>query len=113
MVFEPHAVLGEITVATEQLLGTAMAFDDPDVREPSLLPGWTRGHVLTHLARNADGGTRILTWARTGEEIPEYPSMQARAEQIEAGQGRPARDLVADVRDSAARFARAYRAMPE
>jgi maleylpyruvate isomerase len=112
MSFEPRAVLGEITVATQQLLRTAATFDDTDVREPSLLPGWTRGHVLTHLARNADGGTRILTWARTGEELPEYPSLQARAEQIEAGQARPAGELFADVRDSAARFARAYRAMP-
>jgi maleylpyruvate isomerase len=106
-------VLGEIAVATQQLLTTAQGFADADVREPSLLPTWSRGHVLTHLARNADGGTRILTWARTGVENPEYPSMQARAQEIEAGHGRPAALLLADVRDSADRFAEACAAMPD
>jgi hypothetical protein len=41
------------------------------------LPGWSRGHVLTHLARNADGGRRLLVWARTGVESFEYASLQA------------------------------------
>lgn len=72
----------------------------------------TRGHVLTHLARNADGGRRLLEWARTGVEQAEYPSAAARATEIEAGAGRAAADLVADLRDSAERFAAAYRAMP-
>jgi maleylpyruvate isomerase len=77
-----------------------------------LLPGWSRGHVLTHLARNADGGSRLLAWARTGVETAEYPSLAARAEQIAAGAGRSADELVADVRDSAARFAAEYERMP-
>ncbi|GAA2502122.1 maleylpyruvate isomerase family mycothiol-dependent enzyme [Winogradskya humida] len=105
-------MLEAISAATESLLRTAAAFSDEDVREPSLLPGWTRGHVLTHIARNADGGTRLLTWARTGVETPEYPSMAARAAEIEAGHARPAAELADDVRDSAARFATAYHAVP-
>jgi maleylpyruvate isomerase len=113
MQFEPHALAGEIAAATERLLTTAEAFDNADVRQPSLLPGWSRGHVLTHVARNADGGTRMLTWARTGIENPEYPSMAARAEEIEAGHRRTARELLIDARDSAARFAAAYEAMPD
>lgn len=113
MQFEPHTLLGTIGAATDELLTTAAALDDADVRQPSLLPGWSRGHVLTHVARNADGGTRMLTWARTGIENPEYASMAARAEQIEAGHCRSARDLLLDVRDSAARFAAAYELMPD
>jgi maleylpyruvate isomerase len=113
MDFDPGLLLGKITAATDRLLETAAAFGDADVRQPSLLPGWSRGHVLTHVARNADGGTRMLTWARTGLETPEYPSVRARAEEIEAGSGRPATALTADVRDSASRFADAYAAMPE
>ena len=113
MRFEPSILIGKIAAATEQLLTTAAAFDDADVRQPSLLPGWSRGHVLTHIARNADGGTRLLTWARTGIENPEYPSMAARAEEIEAGHRRAAGDLLVDVRDSAARFAAAYDVMPD
>lgn len=82
--------LAEITTATRTLLATAAKLDDDDVRAFSLLPGWTRGHVLTHVARNADGGTRLLTWARTGVESYEYPSLEARATEIEDGARHPA-----------------------
>jgi len=112
MSFDPGPLIGKITSATEQLLRTAATFDDADVRRPSLLPGWSRGHVLTHVARNADGGTRMLSWARTGVETPEYASVQARADEIEAGSRRAAKSLMVDLRESAARFADAYMAMP-
>ncbi|GGJ28395.1 maleylpyruvate isomerase family mycothiol-dependent enzyme [Streptomyces brasiliensis] len=110
--FDPAAALEQITAATEHLLRTAARFTDADVRAPSLLPDWSRGHVLTHLARNADGGRRLLIWARTGTETPEYPSLAARAEQIEAGAGRSAAELLADLCDSAAAFEAEYRRMP-
>ncbi len=44
----------ELAEATERLLATAARLTDEDLRAPSLLPGWTRGHVLAHVARNAD-----------------------------------------------------------
>ncbi|MFI9324466.1 maleylpyruvate isomerase N-terminal domain-containing protein [Kitasatospora aureofaciens] len=56
--------------ATGLLLRTAARLCDAGVRAPSLLPGWSRGHVLTHLARNADGGRRLPSWARTGVRTP-------------------------------------------
>src|SRR5262245_7826701 len=31
-----------------------------DVSQPGRLPGWSIGHVLTHLARNADSMVRVL-----------------------------------------------------
>ncbi|MFA1538005.1 maleylpyruvate isomerase family mycothiol-dependent enzyme [Actinomadura monticuli] len=105
--------LAEITAATRALLATAARIADADVRAPSLLPGWTRGHVLTHVARNADGGTRLLTWARTGVASYEYPSLEARAAEIEEGADRPARALLEDVRRSAGRFAEAFALMPD
>ena len=82
------------------------------MREPSPLPGWTRGHVLTHIARNADGLGNLLRWARTGTEIPMYASAEARSKDVEAGAGRPAADLAADVRESAAAFAAEAANMP-
>jgi hypothetical protein len=54
--FDPPATPAQITTATGRLLRTASRLSDADVRAPSLLPGGSRGHVLTHLARNADGG---------------------------------------------------------
>jgi maleylpyruvate isomerase len=105
--------LDEITAATRALLATAARLGDAGARGPSLLPGWTRGHVLTHVARNADGGTRLLTWARTGFESYEYPSLDARAAEIEEGANRPADVLLEDVRRSADRFAEAFALMPD
>jgi maleylpyruvate isomerase len=77
---------------------------DAQASAPSALPGWTRGHVLTHLARNADALINLLTWARTGVETPMYPSRQVRDDEIEAGAGRPADDLRADLADAHRRF---------
>ncbi len=78
-----------------------------DLGGPSRLPEWTRGHVVTHVARNAEGLVRLLTWARTGIETPMYPSMQARAAGIEAGAGRALAEQLDDVRSSGTAFAAA------
>jgi maleylpyruvate isomerase len=78
-----------------------------DLRGPSRLPGWTRGHVVTHIARNAEGLVRLLHWARTGIETPMYPSVEARAAEIEAGAGRPLDEQLDDVRNTGAAFAAA------
>lgn len=61
------------------------------VREPSTLPGWTRGHVLAHIARSADGLNRLATGVLRGEEVEMYPGgPDARQAAIEEGAGRPA-----------------------
>jgi maleylpyruvate isomerase len=104
-----RARLGE---STDRLLATADALTDAQAAAASRLPGWTRGHVLTHIARNADGFRNLLAWARTGTETPMYPSEGARDRAIEAGAGRPATDIVADLRASAAAFAAAADDLP-
>jgi maleylpyruvate isomerase len=111
---DPTETLAHVVEATAHLLATAEQFDDAAVREPSRLPGWTRGHLLTHLARNADAQVRLLTWAATGERVPMYASAEQRAAEIEQGAGRSAAELLADVRESAEHFAvQAARLAPE
>jgi maleylpyruvate isomerase len=109
---DPLVLVAEVDRATERLLRTAATLDDTAVAGPSLLPGWTRGHVLTHLARNADSLVNLLTSARTGERVPQYPSRQAREDGIAAGAGRGAAEQVADLRAASARFAEAVAGMP-
>lgn len=109
---EPRTHLEELRSATAGLLRDIDGLSDTDVRAPSPLPGWTRGHVLTHLARNAEGSTRLLIWARTGVPSYEYESHQVRAAEIEQGAGRPAKALIADVTDSADAFFAAAESMP-
>ena len=72
---------------------------------PSLLPGWTRGHVLTHIARNADSFVRVLHAARQGEVVTQYEGgVAGRNDAIEAGATRHWDALVADVQSSATRL---------
>lgn len=104
---------GPVTAATERLIATAATLDDADLAAPSLCPGWTRAHVLTHVARNADALSNLLAWARTGRENPMYPSVEARNADIEAGATRPADEIVDDLRTSADRFVRAVMEMPD
>src|ERR1700728_1987632 len=94
---DPAVLRGWVDESTGRLLAGTAAITDARAREPSSLPGWSRGHLLTHLARNADGLRNLLIWARTGVVTPQYPSVEARDEEIEAGAGRPARELAADV----------------
>ena len=94
----------QIDHATQRLLGTARVIAAPDLRAPSLLPGWTRAHVLAHLARGADAMRNLLVGARAGQDRPAYPSPQARAADIEHGAGLGAKELVADLADSAMAF---------
>jgi maleylpyruvate isomerase len=104
--------LAYLEAATGDLVTGIGGLSDGDVRRPSLLPGWSRAHVLTHLARNAEGGVRLLGWARTGVPSYEYESLDARAAAIEAGAGRPVAALIDDVHETAAAFSAAAARMP-
>src|SRR5262249_42496852 len=102
----------QIDQATQRLLGTARVITEPDLREPSLLPGWTRAHVLAHLARGADAMRNLLVGVRTGQARPASPSAEARTADIERGAARPARELVAGLADSAMALRTIARQLP-
>lgn len=73
-----------------ELLST---LDDAAFAEPSLLPGWSRAHVIAHMAYNARGLTRLMEWALTGVETPMYRSMEERDRELEAGAALPPAEL--------------------
>jgi len=106
---DPAAVAAELRVAvddaTERLRQTAAGLSDQQVREPSLLPGWSRGHLVTHVARNADSLRNLLIWAHTGVVTPQYADSGERERGIAAGAGRDAAELLADLEASAAALA--------
>jgi maleylpyruvate isomerase len=108
----PHSVglmMDRIDRSVDRVLRSASALSDQQVREPSLLPGWSRGHVLTHIARNADGLRNLLIWARTGIQTPQYASMEVRDKEIELGAGR----FTADIASSALAFMELARELPD
>lgn len=62
---------------------TLEALEDHALTAPSLLPGWTRAHVVAHVALNAGALHNLVTWARTGEETLMYASPESRDADIE------------------------------
>jgi maleylpyruvate isomerase len=92
----------------------AQRFTDDDMAAPTELPDWTRGHVLTHIARNADGIGAALAGALRGEIVARYPRGRVgRAADIQAGATRPAVEVLADVHESADRLDRVFGAVEQ
>ena len=92
---------------TALLMSQATDLDEAWLAQPSALPGWSRKHVVAHLAANAEALGNLAHWAATGEPTPMYASAQDRADGIEAGARRPAADLAAWLHDSAGQLAAA------
>ncbi|MGP4115391.1 maleylpyruvate isomerase family mycothiol-dependent enzyme [Streptomyces sp. 4N509B] len=103
----PTADLAALREATDRLLATVDTLDEAAVGEPSLLPGWSRGHLLAHLARNADALVNVLTGR------PMYPSEEARDAEIARDADRPLAEHRADLRESAARLAEAAESLTD
>lgn len=101
-----------VHTATARLLTSAAELDETDLGEPCLLPEWTRGHLLAHVARNADAVVNLLTWARTGTPVPMYASATAREADIARDAGRPLAAHLDDLRTTAERFDEAAAALP-
>lgn len=90
--------LASVRDATDRLLSAASKLNNDSIAEPSRLPGWTRGHVLAHLARNADALVNVLAGR------PMYESARQRDSDIERDAPRPLAEQLDDVRESMARF---------
>jgi maleylpyruvate isomerase len=91
------------------------ALDERRLREPSLLPAWTRAHVIAHVARNADSHVRRLTAAMEGRIVEQYEGgMEGRAADIERAAAARRDELVDDFEQaSQALFALWDRMPPE
>jgi len=103
----------QIDQATQRLLDDARIIPEGDLRDPSLLPGWSRAHVLAHLARGADAMRNLLIGARTGRDLAAYASAEARVADIERTAAMSARDLVTDLADSAMALRTIARQLPD
>jgi maleylpyruvate isomerase len=109
----PERDIARVVDAHTRLLSVIDTMTDGDMRRASLLPGWTVGHVLTHVARNADSHLRRVDAARRGEMIDQYEGgFAGRKADIEVGAIRAATEIVEDVRLSANAVDEAWRALP-
>ncbi|MFI9269495.1 maleylpyruvate isomerase family mycothiol-dependent enzyme [Kitasatospora sp. NPDC052896] len=106
------ALLAHVARSGDRLTAALDRLTDPDVRAPSTLPGWTRGHVITHVAGAVDAYVWLLGLARTGEAPGPRGDAASLAEAVERGSARSAGELAGDLRGRLARLAEEAAAMP-
>lgn len=92
-------LLAAIDDHTSRLVANARAVDD--IAAPSLCEGWSRDHVLNHLARNAEALSRLVGSAVDGTGETMYDSPEQRDLDIDAGVGRPPEVVVSEVEETA------------
>ena len=110
----PVEALGAVREAEARLLAIVAPLDDATMDRPSLLAGWTVAQLCTHLARNADSHVRRTAAAMAGVVVDQYPGgLAERSADIEAGTGRTAAVVRADVEASTARLLDAWSDVPD
>lgn len=105
----PQTWIDGCLAAHARLHAIVERLSDDDTRRAVTLPGWTMGHLLTHLARNADSHRGMVEGAQRGEIVAQYPGGPAqRNGDIEAGAARSALELKEDVQTADGRLEHAW-----
>lgn len=111
---KPESDLERVAAAQARLMVTLEVLVDEDTARASGLPGWTVGHLLTHIARNADSHRRRAEAAAQHQVVEQYRGGYAgRAREIETGARRSGAELVYDVRQSAEELASTWERLPQ
>jgi maleylpyruvate isomerase len=84
-----------------------------DYDAPSLLPGWSRRHLVAHVASNAEALSNLVHWAKTGDPTPMYASPEDRAAGVERGTSMSPAALDSWFRDADAALIAAWSALNE
>lgn len=72
-----------LTEAGQRLVRTVDGLSGDDWEAPSLLPGWSRAHVVAHLALNGEALRDVLRGVAEQEPLPMYESQEKRDSDIE------------------------------
>ncbi|AVH56094.1 MULTISPECIES: maleylpyruvate isomerase family mycothiol-dependent enzyme [Streptomyces] len=108
-----ETTLGFASEGTALVRKALAVLDEESYGAPSPLPGWTRKHVVAHLAGNAEAIGNLVHWARTGEPTPMYSSPEQRTASIEAGAQLPGSRLTAWFEESAEKLSHAMAQLAE
>jgi len=80
---DPQAAFELLPEATGRLVRTVDGLDDTALAGPSALPGWSRAHVVAHLALNSEGLAGVLEARARRETATMYASDEDRNRDIE------------------------------
>lgn len=89
----PAETLGWARLGTAFFARLLNDLADADLWAPSLVPGWTRRHVVAQVGYQARALTQLTEWAAGGVPQPMYDSNAARLAEVENGSTLPARAL--------------------
>lgn len=106
-------VRGRLREGTARLLRVVDDLDAVALAAPSALPGWSRAHVVGHLARNAEALGRLTVWAATGVETPMYSGPEQRAADIETSSTLAPAVLRVQLKDTADDLEKAFDGLGE
>ncbi|HSZ40836.1 MAG TPA: maleylpyruvate isomerase family mycothiol-dependent enzyme [Trebonia sp.] len=109
----PEQTLDWMRDGTRRLLAGIENLPDDALAASTMLPGWDRRYLLSHVAANAEALRNLVHWARTGEERRMYASAAAREEGIKAGTAKPTGELRAWITESAAALADDLDTLPD
>ena len=112
----PHdtdAHLSLLQDADARLVRTVDGLSATDWAAPSSLPGWTRAHVVAHLALNSEGLAAALGGVVSGEPAAMYASQEARDHDIEELAGAGPDELRARLMAGVTAFRDAATAVPD
>lgn len=93
----PRAEIDACRDSHRRLLADLATLTDAAFREPSRLPGYTRAHVVAHLTNKARAHARLFGGPAAGEIRRLHPVGYDADRAAEAGAGRTAADLCADL----------------
>jgi maleylpyruvate isomerase len=109
----PSELINVCIASHGRLLTTAARLNEDQLRAPSRLTGWSRAHVLAHLARNADSHAWLFVGAEIGESRRQYPEAGMRERDIESRSGLDRETLLEDLARSCRNLESAWKRLEE
>jgi maleylpyruvate isomerase len=105
--------LDDLSEAGQRLTRTIDGFSGEDWQAASLLPGWSRAHVVAHLALNGEALGGVLRGIAEGEAAPMYETAETREADIAELAGADAAELRDRLLASLTTFLDAVESVPE
>ncbi|MEV6054750.1 maleylpyruvate isomerase family mycothiol-dependent enzyme [Streptomyces sp. NPDC052107] len=102
----------DVVRSGDRLVRAAAGLSGTELRDRSGLPGWTRGHVLAHVAHGVEAYVWLLRLAHTGRAPAPRTDAVTLAAAVERDAALSAERLAARLRESLDRFAARARTLP-
>jgi maleylpyruvate isomerase len=110
---KPDADIGCCVAAHRTLLAALASLTDDEFRAPSLLPRYSRAHVVTHLANKARAHVWVFGGPPVGETRRLHPDGYDADRAADAGASRSATELRGDLTQSLAQLEAAWASLDE